>query len=331
MNKKLTRTDQVTFPVESGFYTRLLCLTGTSKGQIFYINEGRITIGRHESADIQIADAKMSRVHAEIIRSKNKCIVTDLGSQNGIIINDLRITQQEVMSGDKIVIGQTVFKYEEKNVEEKKKFDLVAGSVTNDLDASNESEESEEQKGSDATNPKKKSKVLMLVIILVLVFVLFEDSEEVQKKVKVERTVLSNVSDEIKQLSDKNDPIKPEAIEDVETAILRGMREFRERNYFRAAQEFELALLLDTNNAMASVYLSKTKQKLDEEIKTNFRKAQHDIDSLKYRSAIIALCSIMKLLENNTSDERYERAKRDLQNMIDKLGIKNSEISCMAE
>ena len=91
----------------------------------------------------------------------------------------------------------------------------------------------------------------------------------------------------------------------LKTILHRGLREFRERNYFRAIHEFELALMLSPGNARAAFYLDKTRQAMDGEIEKNFLKAKRDISSLKYSGAVVSYCAILKLLEGYPDDERY--------------------------
>ena len=104
-------TTELKNPSEIGVHYRLLCMTGPNKGNVYYLTGKRIIIGRGESADIQIVDTKISREHAELSFSENAYTITDLGAQNGIIVNDTKIKQKKLNDGEKIVIGQAVFKY----------------------------------------------------------------------------------------------------------------------------------------------------------------------------------------------------------------------------
>ena len=99
-------------PSKKGVYHRLLSLTGSNKGTSYYIEADRVVLGRSENVDVQIIDGKASREHAEIVRYMDHFILTDLGSQNGIVVNDLKVSQHRLTDGDKIIVGQTVLKYE---------------------------------------------------------------------------------------------------------------------------------------------------------------------------------------------------------------------------
>ena len=110
-----------------------------------------------------------------------------------------------------------------------------------------------------------------------------------------------------------------------------GRREFREGNYFRAMEEFRLALLLSPNNGQASFYLSKAKQRLDDEINENFEKGAQEQDSKKFQAAIVSYCSVAQLIKEYPDDERYKNAMTKLSAIESALGMEKGEIKCFEE
>jgi pSer/pThr/pTyr-binding forkhead associated (FHA) protein len=58
-------------------------------------------------------DSAVSRKHARIVKEGNNYKVYDEGSSNGIYVNGVKVTEQELHSGDKLQIGTTVFRFEE--------------------------------------------------------------------------------------------------------------------------------------------------------------------------------------------------------------------------
>ena len=71
---------------------------------------GDVSIGRSESADIQMPDPLMSRVHA-VLHLGAQLAVSDLGSSNGTIVRGSRIPANEpvpISVGDTIEVGSTV-------------------------------------------------------------------------------------------------------------------------------------------------------------------------------------------------------------------------------
>ncbi len=70
--------------------------------------EGRVVIGRAESADLQIPDVSISRQHAAITIRDGAMSIADLGSHNGTYVNRERISGERMLtSGDVISIHRT--------------------------------------------------------------------------------------------------------------------------------------------------------------------------------------------------------------------------------
>jgi len=110
--------------------------------------------------------------------------------------------------------------------------------------------------------------------------------------------------------------------------IHRGLREYREGNYFRSIAEFNLALVLSPNDGRASFYLNKAKQALDEEIEERFLRAKQEADALKYESSIITYCSVVRLLQLYTEDQRYKEALTNIKVIEKRMGKLEGEVKC---
>ena len=109
----------------------------------------------------------------------------------------------------------------------------------------------------------------------------------------------------------------------------KGLREYREGNYFRAIAEFENAKQWSPNDPLASFYLRKTRESLDEQIESYFSKATRDSDSVNYRKASISYCSIIRLLNKYQTDPRYIAAKESIKDLEKKMGLEEGEIICL--
>ncbi|MCS6884363.1 MAG: SpoIIE family protein phosphatase [Acidobacteriota bacterium] len=80
---------------------------GLQPRRIFLSGQKQV-IGRSSRADIHITDSFASRLHAVLELRGNDFWLTDLGSQNGTYLNEVRVTGQVCMqSGDCIRIGET--------------------------------------------------------------------------------------------------------------------------------------------------------------------------------------------------------------------------------
>jgi pSer/pThr/pTyr-binding forkhead associated (FHA) protein len=71
----------------------------------------RSTIGRTADNQIQIDASHVSRHHAVILGSEQNCIIEDLNSTNGILVNGKRVARQELNDGDIVRVGQSTFRY----------------------------------------------------------------------------------------------------------------------------------------------------------------------------------------------------------------------------
>lgn len=301
-------------PKEAGVYYRLVCLTGGNKGESYVLLGNRIIIGRSDKADIRLNDTKASREHAEITKVGQNWVATDLGSQNGVVINDKKITQQALSESDKLIIGQTVFKFAKVEVASK-------GKVIKE-----DNEEDDKEKANKAFIP-----FLILLVIFAGLF-LFDDTSTTSKS--------SQKPNQVRNFQDVNNEYaaaiqKRQANENKETKeklnviYQRGLRELRERNYYRAIHEFNLALIIAPGDSQGEYYLRKTKEELDKEIEGYTAKAQRDEESLKYTSAIISYCSIIRLLYSVPDDPRHKNAVTQIKELESKLGMEAGETDCL--
>ena len=77
------------------------------------LTEKPMTIGRSADADVMLLDEKSSRVHCGIRFWDGAFFVKDLKSKNGTFVNDKRIDIHQLVAGDRIRIGGTVFLFEQ--------------------------------------------------------------------------------------------------------------------------------------------------------------------------------------------------------------------------
>jgi two-component system cell cycle response regulator len=92
----------------------LIIIRGTPQGHRFFITQDEMVLGRDPSADIAILDQSISRKHAKVVKSGGKVIITDLGSQNGTLLNDKKLAPNEsraLAKEDMIKLGSTIMKY----------------------------------------------------------------------------------------------------------------------------------------------------------------------------------------------------------------------------
>jgi pSer/pThr/pTyr-binding forkhead associated (FHA) protein len=302
-------------PKEAGNYFKLVCLTGPNKGDSYYLVGTRLVVGRSEKADIRINDTKTSREHAEFTKVGNDWVVTDLGSQNGVVVNDVKVVQHKIKLGDRIIIGQTVLKFSKQDVQGKPK--LVKG------------EETEEE--IEKSNRKKTMVPVLILAVVFLAMFLFDDEKPADQEGPAKKVLpYQDVTNEYVQALQKRQANEDKQVKErLNTIYQRGLREFREGNYFRAIHEFNLALIIAPGDAQAEYYLRKTKEELDRSIENFIAKAQRDEESLKYQSAIVSYCAIIRLLYTVPDDSRYKNAEKQIRDLELKLGLESGETHCL--
>jgi hypothetical protein len=82
-------------------------VTLTADGSRFEIDKRRVVIGRSKDCDVQLADANVSRHHAELRQEGAAYWLVDLGSTNGLEVNGKRLKRAKLRQGDTIVLGST--------------------------------------------------------------------------------------------------------------------------------------------------------------------------------------------------------------------------------
>jgi predicted component of type VI protein secretion system len=63
------------------------------------------SVGRSGEADLVVGDLTVSRLHAQILRTADGFVLTDLGSTNGTWLGGRRVGQVQVVPGDAVLLG----------------------------------------------------------------------------------------------------------------------------------------------------------------------------------------------------------------------------------
>lgn len=92
---------------------QLVVESGPLQGRTFPIDPG-LTIGREAHNTIAMPDNKQcSRDHAKVWREgPQRYAVADLGSTNGTLLNDAKVSRQSLKDGDVIAIGPVTLRFE---------------------------------------------------------------------------------------------------------------------------------------------------------------------------------------------------------------------------
>ena len=67
----------------------------------------QITIGRHSDNDIVVNDKRVSGHHCRVYEENGKVYIEDTNSTNGVIVNDVRISEPTQITAEAVVIIPT--------------------------------------------------------------------------------------------------------------------------------------------------------------------------------------------------------------------------------
>ena len=90
-----------------------LIIISTGSPHVVHLKQGkRIILGRDKACDIALADVAISRRHAEVVAGPNGFYIRDLGSANGVRVNQIKIDNPYLLAhSDRIMIGGIVIYY----------------------------------------------------------------------------------------------------------------------------------------------------------------------------------------------------------------------------
>lgn len=90
----------------SGMRVSLAVLQGKGAGTIFKVERPATVIGRVES-DINLDDPEVSRQHARLEIQGTRVVLRDLGSTNGVFVNEVKVAEVELQDRSEFRVGGT--------------------------------------------------------------------------------------------------------------------------------------------------------------------------------------------------------------------------------
>ncbi|MGI8908624.1 MAG: sigma 54-interacting transcriptional regulator [Candidatus Sumerlaeaceae bacterium] len=84
---------------------------GSQPGTEIAMQGPQLVFGRTEECDVMIADANVSRRHAQAVMLNGLVAIVDLNSSNGTLVNGLPISRIFLMDGDEVQLGSTTLVY----------------------------------------------------------------------------------------------------------------------------------------------------------------------------------------------------------------------------
>lgn len=90
---------------------RVLRVSGDDKTEDIILTAATFAIGRHPRNDLVLKDPRISSFHCRVEIEGDKCVILDLKSRNGTLLNSTRIDRSELKHNDRIQLGSTKVTY----------------------------------------------------------------------------------------------------------------------------------------------------------------------------------------------------------------------------
>ena len=96
-------------PLPESMRAFLEIVEGPGAHGLFQMAKPILLLGRAEGiVDVFVDDEAASRYHVAVAHRAGKFHLVDMGSTNGTLVNNVRVRDAELKSGDRIKIGETV-------------------------------------------------------------------------------------------------------------------------------------------------------------------------------------------------------------------------------
>src|SRR5271154_5495253 len=96
---------------------RLIARDGPLKGSVYPLGAQDFSIGRSPTNQLPISDPSISRQHCMIRKKGGEFQLRDLESRNGTFVNGVPVGERELVEGDQIEVGKSIFLFVEADQE----------------------------------------------------------------------------------------------------------------------------------------------------------------------------------------------------------------------
>lgn len=79
--------------------------------EVGYLLGARTTLGRAPDNDIPIDETFVSRRHAVVHCTTERCVIEDLASTNGLVVNGRRVRRRTLRDGDNVALGKATLRF----------------------------------------------------------------------------------------------------------------------------------------------------------------------------------------------------------------------------
>lgn len=328
-------------PRQQGEQARFRVVRGPDKGTTYVLFETRATIGRGDDSTVMIADLKASRIHAEIQKVGGNWQVRDLGSANGVLVNNKHSRNSILRSGDLLAVGETVLEF----LGPEQSTMMLAAPAQNDTQLEKQAadrrdakkrarnlvdpfgihsgQHSASQASGVAGGLPKAAKLGLVAAAGVVAMIVLDSGGNGAKKKPGKRDPGSSVisqqsSNDLASLLPKLEPAAPNKT--AEMFFRQGFREFRSRNFIRARTQFELVLQIVPDHEMALRYRDNCAREIELEVGVLMQQGRRNFEAGKYRESRGQYETVLRLLSGDQTNPLFQETQKQLERIKGEIG-----------
>lgn len=314
-------------------------IAGVGRGRVFELAIDKVSLGREDSNDIIIGDESVSRVHATIERnSKGIFFISDNNSKNGVIVNGLKTDHVSLNHADIIQLGHFVFRFRIPGMSSPQLKIPTGGS----LDFSLENSTQLKPEGN------RKRIYLWLGLIVFIAIAIMINNQDSSRPAEIEGSKTTEREkfqpSDIPKL-DKESAIGVEGLEDplseienglkkregtenslkeAEISFRKGQRDYFNKNYHHAIDNFSAALSISNRHPLAGYYKGLAIHDSEVEAEKNREMGLKYYNSLQYSRAIYHFKNAIEFLAHTTADNKA--ANKLIQECERYIGFSNRKL-----
>jgi pSer/pThr/pTyr-binding forkhead associated (FHA) protein len=281
---------------------------------LYKLEDNEVFVGRDKSkCQIMLNDPEVSTVHAKFKKTLISLSVEDLNSSNGTLVNGNRINKAELVNGDEVIIGSTLFTVKiasdlidqeaemlmpvdldqeievEEVIEEEVDFEDGDFGEEGGFDGDFSVEEVEEK--SIFKNPKKRKKLIYIAVGLLLLLLLLDDDKPKPKNDETagskasEATTEKPLENEIQDTQGSRVQLTDEQKRFIEVKYQLGKKYLEESKFTEAVSEFQEVTQIDPNYENVQGLLNSAKEAF-RQLEAKRKEAEEKIRAAKRQKEI---------------------------------------------
>lgn len=317
--------------LRSGIKFKVQFQLGPLAGQSMAFNKAVVQIGRGAENDlVLLSDLRASRLHAEIRWNGQELQIVNLSSKNFIAVNGRQVESAVLEPGAVVIVGESEFRVDfEKDhefLEPQTKLVrdsveppvLVQMPVRPQVQVQVQVPKSKAPRRNVRASPSDdggKLRFYGLVLVIGLVFAWLMTSKSVKQKELTVRSAeqikkdIEASQEELRVFAARKERLDNIQYKRAQENYIRGFRDYKQGNYGRARESFQVVLNLDPDNELAKRYYQLARLKFDERVKFHMLQGNRYREKKNWRMCKSSYFNVMTMVNNN-QDPVFREAKQ---------------------